>query len=232
MADVETGVDGFELPADEVRVLGCLIEKQLTTPQHYPLTLNALVLACNQSSARDPVVSYDEPTTESAVRSLKQKGLTRFVHPSHGRSVRRYEHLLGDVLGVDQAQLAILAVLMLRGPQTVGEIRNRTDRMVDFDDLGQVAHDLDLLASHAAPLVSRLSRRPGQKEERFVHLLGVGDPGIDPGPVATAGPPHGDGEPGPGWQALVASLQRDVLALRHDLEEVRTGLGLGPTGEG
>src|SRR5665213_4401191 len=136
VTDVEAAIGGFELPADEVRVLGSLIEKRLTTPQQYPLTLNALVLACNQTSNRDPVVHYDESVVESALSQLKDQRLVRFVLPSHGRSVVRYRHVLDEVLGVDDRQLALLAVLLLRGPQTVGELRTRTERMVDFEDLG------------------------------------------------------------------------------------------------
>lgn len=174
---------GFDLSGEEVRVLGCLVEKQLTTPQQYPLSLNALTSACNQSSNRDPVVAYDEATVEAAVRHAKQRGLARFVHPSHGRSVLRYEHLLGEVLGLDRPQLALLAMLMLRGPQTVGELRARTDRMADFADLSDVVHDLGLLAGSAVPRVVRLPRRPGQKEDRFAQCLAAG--GADA--VATGG---------------------------------------------
>ncbi len=102
-----------------MRVLGCLVEKQLTTPQYYPLTLKTLVVGCNQASNRDPVVNYDEPTVESAAISLKEKGPLRFVHPSHGRSATRYRHVLDEVLGLDAGQLALLAMLLLRGPQTI-----------------------------------------------------------------------------------------------------------------
>ncbi len=125
----------MDLSAAEIRVLGSLVEKQLTTPQQYPLTLNALTLACSQSSNRDPVVAYDEHTVEAAVTSVKTKGLARFVHPSHGRSALRYAHALDDALGLAPPQLALLAVLMLRGPQTLGELRTRTERMVGFSDL-------------------------------------------------------------------------------------------------
>jgi uncharacterized protein len=161
-----------ELSEQEVRVLGCLVEKQLTTPQQYPLTLNALTLACNQTSNRDPVVTYDEQTVETAVTSAKTKGLTCFVHPSHGRSARRYAHMLGEALGLDPRQLALLAVLMLRGPQTPGELRSRTERMERFEDLGDLEAELERMAQREEPLVLRLPRRPGQKEERYATLLG------------------------------------------------------------
>lgn len=231
------GVDRPELSAEELRVLGCLIEKQLTTPQQYPLSLNALTLACNQASNRYPVVSYDEATAELAVRTLKQKGLTRFVHPAHGRSVMRYEHVLRDALGVDEPQLAVLAVLMLRGPQTVGEIRTRSERMAEFDDLGQVAHELDLLAEHAGGLVAPVPRGPGQKEGRFVHLLGT-DPllSVAEPPAAPRGlaPVPGDGDSHPNQE--LAALQRieqlsdEVAALRRDLDAVKAELGIDTGG--
>ena len=154
----------IDLPAQELRVLGCLVEKQLTTPQQYPLTLNALTLACNQSSNRFPVVSYDERTVEGAVTSAKTRGLARFVHPSHGRSAIRFAHTLDEVLGLDGRQLALLAVLMFRGPQTPGELRSRTERMASFDDLAAVERDLGLLAERSEPLVVRLRRRAGTRK--------------------------------------------------------------------
>jgi uncharacterized protein len=166
----------MDLSQTELRVLGSLVEKQLTTPQQYPLTVNALTLACNQSSNRDPVVSYDERTVESAVTSAKTKGLARFVHPSHGRSVIRYAHMLEEALGIDRRQLCILAVLMLRGPQTPGELRSRTDRMEPFESLSDIEAELERLARREDPLVVKLTRRPGQKEERYAHLLGATAP--------------------------------------------------------
>jgi uncharacterized protein len=172
----------MELSQIEVRVLGCLAEKQLTTPQQYPLTLNALTLACNQTSNRDPVVSYDEQTVEAAVTSAKTKGLARFVHPSHGRSAIRFAHMLEEALGVDRRQLCILAVLMLRGPQTPGELRSRTERMEPFESLSDIEGELVRLAQREDPLVVRLTRRPGQKEERYAHLLGTTAP-ADEDPV-------------------------------------------------
>ena len=137
----------MDLSAAEIRVLGSLVEKQLTTPQQYPLTLNALTLACSQSSNRDPVVALRRghaPRRPST--SVKTKGLVRFVHPSHGRSALRYGHTLDEALGLDTRPLALLAVLMLRGPQTLGELRTRTERMVQFADLREVEAELDALA--------------------------------------------------------------------------------------
>ena len=162
-----------ELAREELRVLGSLVEKQMTTPDQYPLTLNALTLACNQKSNRDPVVGYDEQTVSDAVTSAKTKGLARFVHPSHGRSVLRYAHTMAEALGLSERQLALVAVLMLRGPQTPGELRSRTERMVGFDDLQDLERELSRLCGLDPPVVERLGRRPGQSQDRFAHLLGA-----------------------------------------------------------
>ncbi len=184
----------------EARVVGSLIEKQLTTPQQYPLTMNALLSACNQSSNRDPVVEFDEGTVKEALVSLKAAGLARFVHPSHGRSVVRYEQLLGESLGVSEKQLALVAVLLLRGPQTAGELRSRTERMCDFDAIADVDVELEALTKLAEPLVAKLSRRPGQKEERWVQLLTGSDGAPDGAMGASASPLGGPGpvQPIPG----------------------------------
>src|SRR5580704_10388104 len=128
----------MELAPEEMRVLGSLAEKQLTTPGQYPLTLNALTLACNQTSSRDPVVTYDKETVEATVTRAKTMGLARFYHPSHGQSALRYGHTLDETLGLDNRQLALVAVLMLRGPQTLAELRTRTQRMADFSDTREV----------------------------------------------------------------------------------------------
>ena len=169
-------MERLTLPADELRVLGCLVEKQLTTPQQYPLTLNALTLACNQSSNREPVLSFSEGEVESAVTSAKARGLARFVHPSHGRSAIRFRHLLDEALGLDERQLALVAVLFLRGPQTPGELRARTERMAEFSSLGDIEDEIEALSNRPVPLVERLPRQPGHKEARFAHLLGDGVP--------------------------------------------------------
>jgi uncharacterized protein YceH (UPF0502 family) len=161
----------MHLTSEEGRVIGSLIEKQLTTPQQYPLSLNSLVQACNQSSNRDPVVSYDEHTVQASLTSLRNAELIGFVYPSHGRSVTRYRHTLAERLGLDERELALLAVLLLRGPQTAGELRARSERMARFDGIDAVDADLVRLSEKTEPLVVRQSRRPGQKEERWAQLV-------------------------------------------------------------
>jgi uncharacterized protein len=240
----------MDLSQTELRVLGSLVEKQLTTPQQYPLTLNALTLACNQTSNRDPVVSYDERTVESAVTLAKTKGLARFVHPSHGRSVIRYAHMLEEAIGIDRRQLCILAVLMLRGPQTPGELRSRTDRMETFESLSDIEDELDRLARREDPLVVKLTRRPGQKEERYAHLLGAtagadqeqatrGDAAARPAPPASpsyesttsedAGSTFENGHSHqphttPATDSSYEALERSVSELKEEVASLRAGL--------
>jgi len=209
----------------EARVIGSLAEKQLATPQQYPLTLNALVLACNQSSNRDPVVAYDEQTVEQALSSLREAGFLRFVHPSHGRSATRYRQVLDERFGLDSRGLSVLTVLVLRGPQTAGELRARTERMADFGSLGEVEAELGRLSHDPDTLVRRLPRRPGQKEERWAQRLSEDAPepdatssnldaGIDD-VVATA---VGSASP----NDEMASLRADVDALREEVSRMRT----------
>ncbi len=159
------------ISAEGGRVLGCLVEKQLTTPQQYPLTLNALSSACNQSTNRHPVMVLEDLAVERALDELKALGLVRFVLPSHGRSVTRYRHVFDETYGLDVLRVALLAVLLLRGPQTVGELRARTERMAEFDSVDAVHHELTALADQPEPLVQLLPRRPGQKEDRWQQLL-------------------------------------------------------------
>lgn len=221
-----------KLDAVEGRVVGSLIEKQLTTPQQYPLTLNSLTLACNQASNREPVVSYSESEVQAALDTLKAKGLVRFVLPSHGRSVVRYRHVLDERLALDARQLSLIATLLLRGPQTVGELRTRTERMAQFDGIGAVESDLDGLTRWEEPLVARLPRRPGQKEERWTQLL-------SDSPDAAARDEYGEVRGTPAGErhvlaadgalealrAELADLRVEVQSLRQELAELRRELG-------
>jgi uncharacterized protein len=159
----------MEPDAVEIRVVGCLVEKQRTTPDAYPLSLNALRLACNQSTNRDPVVSYDEATVVEALRRLALRSWTRLASGAGSRA-RKYRHLLPEALGVDEEELALLAVLMLRGPQTPGELKQRSERLHRFADLAAVQETLERLMGR--DYVVRQPRRPGQKQERYEQVLG------------------------------------------------------------
>ena len=163
-------VGNSPLTAAELRVLGCLLEKQRTTPDAYPLSLNALRLACNQSTNRDPVVDYDEATVRDALHRLERRGLTRLASGAGSRAAK-YRHLLAEALPMDAGEQALMSVLMLRGPQTPGELKQRADRMHAFADLPQAQETLQRLIERE--LVVRLERRPGQKEERYAQLLGA-----------------------------------------------------------
>jgi len=198
----------------ELRVLGCLIEKQRTTPDAYPLSLNALRLACNQSTNRDPVVGYDEETIRAALQRLGGRGWTRLASGPGSRAVK-YRHLFGEALGLDDGHLALLAVLMLRGPQTLGELKSRTERLHRFESLAAVEEALIALGERE--LVARLPRRPGQKEERFAQLLG-GEAGDVEGSVAApAAAPVADDR--------LTRLERRVDALEDELGELRARAG-------
>ncbi len=223
-------------------MIGTLIEKQLTTPQQYPLTVNALVLGCNQSSNREPVVHYSERTVEDTLLSLKDAGLVRFVHPSHGRSVIRYRQVLDEKVGLDDRGLALVGVLLLRGPQTLGELRSRTDRMADFDGVSAVEYELGRLGALPEPLVSRQGRRPGQKEDRWMQLLAdeaesagsswsVDQTAVAPAPSSSArssaASPAAAADDGR-WSALadeVAELRSEVQQLRAAFERLQADLG-------
>jgi uncharacterized protein YceH (UPF0502 family) len=203
--------------------LGSLIEKQLTTPQQYPLSLNSLTLACNQTSNRDPVVEYSEGEVQAALDALKAKGLLRFVLPSHGRSVVRFRHVLDEKLALDTRQMALLAVLLLRGPQTVGELRTRTDRMADFDGISAVESDLEGLTRWDEPLVARLPRRPGQKEERWTQLL-CDEPERDyqADDYRARGSGRNDLEV---LRTEVEALREELTALAEEVKRLRADLG-------
>ena len=158
------------LTETEVRVVGSLVEKQLTTPEYYPLTLNALTAACNQKSNRDPVMSLGETEIMAAVDRLRDENLVYLFYGSGSRTVK-YKHMLPSVYELDAAGTAVMAVLMLRGPQTIGEIRERSGRMHEFGDLNEVQATLDDLSRRDEPLIVKLERQPGQKEARYAHLL-------------------------------------------------------------
>ena len=154
----------------EVRVLGSLVEKQLTTPEYYPLTMNALIAACNQKSNREPVMSLGETEIQAAIDRLRDLNLVYLFYGSGSRTVK-YKHMLPSVYELDPAGTAVMTVLMLRGPQTIGEVRDRTGRLFDFRDLNEVQAALDDLTKRDEPLIVKLERQPGQKEARYAHLL-------------------------------------------------------------
>lgn len=155
----------------EVRILGSLIEKQVTTPEYYPLTLNALTSACNQKNNRNPVVVFDEATVTQAIETLREKNLVYVFYGSTSR-VPKYKHMMPEVFQLDQRELALMCLLMLRGAQTPGELRGRAERLYDFKSLEEVEETLNsLMTKEAEPLVVKLPRQPGQKEVRYAHLL-------------------------------------------------------------
>jgi uncharacterized protein YceH (UPF0502 family) len=160
----------YSLSDVEARVVGALVEKEITTPEYYPLSLNALVNACNQKSNREPVMTLDEDAVRSAIRTLNDIGFTRFASSADSR-VGKYEHRLNETFNFHRHEIAILCVLLLRGPQTPGELRTRTERMYAFEDLESVHNALNLLAKREPALVKVLPRQPGTKESRYVHLL-------------------------------------------------------------
>ncbi len=200
----------------EVRVLGSLIEKEITTPEYYPLTLNALVNACNQISNRDPVVSFDEMTVARALESLREKKLAWMV-TGVGR-VPKYEHRFTEALQLAAQEVAVLCVLMLRGPQTVGEIRGRTSRLYEFKELEEVELTLQALQSAQPPLALKLPRQPGTKESRYAHLLAGAvqieerevAPRLEPATVAI----RQENE-------RLAALEDETAQLRSDLQELK-----------
>jgi uncharacterized protein len=232
------------LSVEEARVVACLVEKEATIPDSYPLTLNALRLACNQTSNRSPVVARDDRTVEAALLSLKSMGLVRFVHPSHGGRTIRYRHAADERWRLSKGELAVLAVLVLRGAQTTGEVRARTDRMIGPDD-GAVEEILDMLAARSPePFAARLARRSGEREARWASALtGVPEDAHDPGddldvtaeldrrlgddtgPLpAPARPPSGG--PTVPVAAANADLARDVAELWSRVERLERLLGL------
>lgn len=211
----------MEPDAVEIRVVGCLIEKQRTTPDAYPLSLNALRLACNQSTNRDPVADYDEETVSAALRRLALRGWTRLASGAGSRA-RKYRHLLGEALDLDPAELSLLAVLMLRGPQTPGELKQRSERLYGFESREAVMETLERLIERGH--VARHPRRPGQKEERYEQLLGgaaeaetaAEEGGAAPSAIASSPPVDED---------RLTRLEHEVADLRAELARLREALG-------
>ncbi|MGA3023130.1 MAG: YceH family protein [Bryobacteraceae bacterium] len=204
----------LDLQPMEVRVLGALIEKEITTPEYYPLSLNALVNACNQKSNREPAVSYDEDEVERALESLRARGLALRITGA-GSRVPKHAHRLSEQLNPDRRETAILCELMLRGPQTVGELRSHSERMHRFDDIGEVETVLQrLMEREPEPLVVRLPRRPGEKEVRFAHLLSGAGPAteMNAAELPDAPPPRAD---------RVGQLEAEVARLRDELESLK-----------
>jgi uncharacterized protein len=203
-----------------VRVIGALIEKQYTTPDNYPLTLNALTAACNQTSNREPVMDLDEPAVKAALDDLAGRSLVREVYRSDSRA-KRYRHLMAETLSLHDSEAAALCVLMLRGPQTPGEIRTRTARLFQFNDVAQVEITLQSLMTLSQPLVAELPRRPGQKEARYAHLLS-GEPPVAADDNIVAAPARASRIDA--LEQTVAALQAEMMELRAELAEVRTQL--------
>jgi hypothetical protein len=210
----------FVLNENEVRVLGALIEKDITTPEYYPLSLNALVNACNQKSNRDPVMQLDENAVRDALRGLQER---RLAGPAGGEDSRvtKYEHRTQEVFNFTRAEIAIMCVMLLRGPQTPGELRGRTERMHRFETLDDVQAALQKLTQREPPLVKVLPRQPGTKELRWVHLL-AGDVVVaEAAPAAVASRGSDDGGRLVRLEAEVAALRREVGEVKEQLERFR-----------
>lgn len=181
---MDADADPIQLDAIEQRVIGSLLEKERTVPDTYPMTLNGLRTACNQTSGRDPVMHVADAEVQAALDALRARGLTRVLHPSHGARQPKYRQVLDEVLHLDGGERSVITLLLLRGAQTPGELRSRSDRLHPFADLSEVETALRSLAEREVPLVAELERRPGQKEQRWIHLLGP----VDVAPVQSPEP--------------------------------------------
>ncbi len=208
------------LTETEARIIGALIEKELTTPEYYPLTLNALIAACNQKTNREPVVNYNEQIVQKSLDDLREKNLAYVFYGSTSR-VPKYKHILDKVLELERSEISIVCVLLLRGAQTLGELRGRTDRLYDFSSLGEVQETLDNLTRREEPLVIKLERQPGQKEVRYAHLLS--------GEVVNYSPPEksftrsnpADNERIEKLEQTIAEMQNEINELRQTFEDFR-----------
>jgi uncharacterized protein YceH (UPF0502 family) len=208
------------LNAAEARVLGALIEKDITTPDYYPLSLNALINACNQKNNREPVTNFDEETVRLALRNLSDKQLAGMARGADGR-VAKYEHRLQEVFNFTRPETAILCVLLLRGPQTPGELRGRGERMHRFEDLDEVLSGLQQLMRREPPLAKALGRRPGTKEIRYAHLLSGDVEAWEPPSETAASGVTDENERVAHLEAQVATLQSEVAELKQQMAEFR-----------
>lgn len=206
-----------ELSEVETRVIGCLVEKHLTTPEYYPLTLNALLAACNQKTNRDPVVNYDDQTVEQALDSLRDKNLVYVFYGSSSR-VPKYKHMLPSVYELSPPEVAVISVLMLRGAQTIGELNQRTNRLYEFSGLNEINETLEGLIKRDEPLVVKLERQIGQKEARYAHLLSGA---IDMEAMANLRETSG----GQTRNDRIAELEREIENLRSELNSLREEFG-------
>ncbi len=213
----------IRLTAAEARVLGALIEKEVTTPEYYPLSLNALINACNQKSNREPVMDLDEEAVRQALHGLEDKGLAGRARSADGR-VSKYEHWLGEAFNFSRAETALICVLLLRGPQTPGELRGRTERMHRFEEIADVLAAVQKLMERDPPLVSLLPRQPGTKESRYAHLLS-GNVETVVAATAVSHPGSGPTDPGrppdAGQEERIAQLEAAVVELRQKFAELK-----------
>jgi uncharacterized protein len=206
----KTEAMALTLDPEEVRILGSLLEKEITTPEYYPLSLNGLLNACNQKSNRDPIVHFDQDTLERALYTLRDKGLLVSITGA-GSRVPKYGHRISEKFNLGRRELAILCELMLRGPQTVGELRTRAERMHPFADLAEVESVLERLPE----LVTKLARRPGEKEARYAHLLS-GEPAD-----SVASPTVGATEAPSPPQSRIGALEAEIAQLRRELDDLK-----------
>src|SRR5215210_8913912 len=209
----------MEPDAVEIRVLGCLIEKQRTTPDVYPLTLNALRLACNQSTNREPVVDYDENTIRSGIERLVQRKWVTLASWSNRRSMK-YRHTLDCALGLDDPEISVLTVLMLRGPQTPGELKTRTERLHSFGGTEELSGTLERLIERG--LAARLERRPGQREERYRHLLSEESEAAE---IEVQRAPEIEDQTAPQEEGRIERIERQLAELRAEIRALRDDLG-------
>ncbi len=204
----------------EARIVGALVEKQLTTPEYYPLTMNALIAACNQKNNREPVTALDEATVTNAIERLRDRNIVYVFYGSNSR-VPKYKHMLPSVYELEPPELAVVDVMLLRGPQTLGELRSRTERLYGFSGLGEIQETLDSLVRRDDPLITKLERLPGQKDARYAHLLS-GPIDMERVAAAVAAPRvAGGSERMEALEQEITSLRSEVAELKVTFEEFR-----------